>query len=228
MSNLNENKALQLLELFVCRDSEYFKFRDKIKAPYAKDGYICATDTYSLIRVGKEYIPSAEFKEIEGYNIKWNKPDTEIVLSRRLIKLAIDNLPLIDEYKTEEQEIACPECEGRGNVEWEYEDRNGNMHYDNFVCPVCDGFTVVDECKKVPTGKKIIDEDYNIKIRDSYIKGRNLLKLFNAMEICDIEEISIVNFADYSIMFNMCENIDVMIATIRDDDAKYKSHIVLI
>lgn len=227
MSNLNEDKVLQLLDLFVYRGTLIFKDRNEIRAPYVKDGYICATDTYALVRVGKEYIPSVEFSEIEGYGIKWNEPDTEIGLSKSLIKSVIDRLPIVDEYEMVDEEIICPECNGKGNVEWEYEDRNGNMHYDNFVCPVCDGFTVVDECRKVPTGKKIIDEDYNIKICDSYIKARNLLKLFNAMEICDIEEISIVNFADNSIMFNMYENIDVMIATIHDDE-KNKSHIVLI
>lgn len=228
MSKLNENKVLQLLDLYVYRDDDIFRQRDKITAPYIKDGYICATDTYSLIRVGKEYIPSTEFKEIEGYNMKWNKPDIEIALSKRLIRLAIDNLPLIDEYKTEEQEITCPECDGIGTVEYEYEDRNGDMHYYDLDCPACDGLGVVDEFIKIPTGKKIIDEDYNVKICDSYIKSRNLLKLFNAMEICGIEEISIVNFADYCIMFNMCENIDVLIGTVRNVEEVKKSYIVLI
>lgn len=216
MSNLNEDKVLQLLDLFVYRGTLIFKDRNEIRAPYVKDGYICATDRYALVRVGKEYIPSAEFSEIEGYGIKWNEPDTEIGLSKSLIKSVIDRLPIVDEYEMVDEEIICPECNGEGNVEWEYEDRNGNMHYDNFVCPVCDGFTVVDECRKVPTGKKIIDEDYNIKIRDSYIKARNLLKLFNAMEICGIEKISIVNFADHSITFHICKNIDVMVSTVRD------------
>lgn len=58
------------------------------------------------------------------------------------LKELIEVLKSIPQYETvavSGKEAECDECEGRGEVEWTYEDSNGEEHFDYFDCPICDG-----------------------------------------------------------------------------------------
>jgi len=51
------------------------------------------------------------------------------------LKKQIDELPNTKEYKTKE----CKECDGGGEVEYSYTDKNRTTHKKELDCPVCDG-----------------------------------------------------------------------------------------
>src|SRR5690606_17080027 len=55
---------------------------------------------------------------------------------------------------------ACPECDGMGYIEYEYENEDGEIEeeYDIEVCPECEGKRLKPEVLKVELGGKNIAE----------------------------------------------------------------------
>lgn len=209
MERITEETALKLLDLFVYREDD--GLRDEIRQPYLKDGRICATDTYSLIRISRDYFPNETFQQVKSYNIKWPAQKLPVKLPLSMISRAIEQLPMVDVCIEEDETAACPECDGSGEVEWEYEDLSGETYYHTFECPVCDGIGTVERTINKPTGEKERDKEYFVKIGDFYcIKSRNLLLLYEAMKLCGAEEVAITGSTDYLISFNIAEGIDML------------------
>lgn len=209
MERITEETALKLLDLFVYREDD--GLRDEIRQPYLKDGRICATDTYALIRIARNYFTQDNFHEIDRYNITWPRQQLPVKLSFNMIGRAIEQLPMVDVCIEETITGTCPDCDGSGNVEWEYRDLRGETYYHTFECPVCDGEGIIEETVSKPTGEKERDKDYFVKIGDFYcIKSRNLLLLYDAMKLCGAEEVSISGSTDYLISFNIAEGIDIL------------------
>ena len=209
MERITEETALKLLDLFVYREDD--GLRDEIRQPYLKDGRICATDTYALIRIARNYLTQDNFHEIDRYNITWPRQQLPVKLSFNMIGRAIEQLPMVDVCIEVDETAACPECDGSGEVEWEYKDLSGETYYHTFECPVCDGIGTVERTINKPTGEKERDKEYFVKIGDFYcIKSRNLLLLHEAMKLCGAEEATITGSTDYLISFNIAEGIDML------------------
>ena len=209
MERITEETALKLLDLFVYREDD--GLRDEIRQPYLKDGRICATDTYALIRIARNYFTQDNFHEIDRYNITWPRQQLPVKLSFNMIGRAIEQLPMVDVCIEVDETAACPECDGSGEVEWEYKDLSGETYYHTFECPVCDGIGTVERTINKPTGEKERDKEYFVKIGDFYcIKSRNLLLLHEAMKLCGAEEATITGSTDYLISFNIAEGIDML------------------
>lgn len=49
------------------------------------------------------------------------------------------SVPETETTKYEPHKCECDECEGRGEVQWEYEDSDGETHVALHDCPICDG-----------------------------------------------------------------------------------------
>lgn len=127
----------QLFELYTAK----YDYRAVLTRPFAIDDNVYASNGYRIIRIDSgllkgEYsggnVPKNIREAIEGYNsipISFNLSVTTGQLERALA--AVPQVEeVIEAYNTEE----CPECHGRGVVEWYYEGRRED-YYNNFECP---------------------------------------------------------------------------------------------
>lgn len=126
-----------LLSLFTGVD----KFRPALAFPNMKDGVVYATDGHVLISIPEENLalkyetkdnyPNAQ-KTLDRY-VESNKDEMKVSMSaiaKELIKARIE---------VDKKELNCEECNGTGELEWEYEDKKHTSHYEDFECPVCKG-----------------------------------------------------------------------------------------
>lgn len=129
------------------------KFRPNMHAPFEVEGMIYATNAYSIIYTEKD---NCDFDYNENYipHIKQVIPFQ--TNSNQLIDLKLsefDNYLTEIETSTNEESFECSECDGSGEVEWEY------RHYSKeFECPICEGFGTIDKSIEVPTGGKTYQE----------------------------------------------------------------------
>ncbi|WP_333661549.1 hypothetical protein [Chishuiella changwenlii] len=129
------------------------QLRPNMHAPFEVEGVVYATNAYSVIYTEKK---NCDF----DYNQNSIPQIKNVLPSQTNTNQLIDlKLSEFEEYLTEietsfkEESIECNECNGYGEVEWDYK------HYSKeFECPACDGFGTVDKSKEVPTGGKIHQE----------------------------------------------------------------------
>lgn len=216
MEKITEATARKLLDLFVYREND--GIRNEIRQPYLKNNRVCATDSYAMIRITKNYFSDETFAKIDGYDIKWPELTKPVNLSISMIDMAIENLPMVDVCTEEDVTEDCPDCDGTGNVEWEYEDFSGEYHHRDFECPVCDGFGKVEKTIQKPTGVKEHDRTHLIKIGNHYIKSRNLLLLHDAMALCGLSEVTIKGSGNGLISFQLAEGVDMLCVEITNTE----------
>ena len=198
----------ELLSLFYDKEND---MRPDMAAPYLKNGYVCATEAHILIRIKAETL-NGEYNEIEGLNIDFPADNCNFIISQQDLKTAIENIPKVEEEEKVGKDIECEECNGEGEVEWEYRDRNGNYHYDYHDCPKCYGDGYISHVKYQKTGRMIPDGDCPIRIRYVIIKAEFLEILVKAMEIIGVDEIRCVH-QEYRTpcIFRVDDNIEIII-----------------
>lgn len=144
----------ELLSLFYDKEND---MRPDMAAPYLKNGYVCATEAHILIRIKAETL-NGKYNEIEGLNIDFPADNCNFIIGLQDIRTAIASIPQVEEKEKVGKNIECEECNGEGEVEWEYRDSDGHYHYEYHDCPKCygDGYTSHVKYKKtgrmIPTG----------------------------------------------------------------------------
>lgn len=194
----------ELFGLFVAKNS----YNPRLNYPYRRDGYVYATDRHKLIRV-KEDIVSGDYEVTD--NMKLNVPtdNCDYIISDKDIEKLLSEIPQIEEM--EEKEVKCPECDGTGEVDWEYRDKNGNDYENCFECPVCDGTGYV--YSEVATGKMIHDPTATVKVGKSSIYYIHLKALLDAMRVIGVTEARLVCQEGIINHFRIDENISVILAS---------------
>lgn len=169
--------------------------RPVFEKPFRYDGYICASDTYRLIRVREDLLREYPFNH-EGKLPDMLKlvpePNCNLTLTREMIRQALRALPTEDEIKLVSPEIPCRECDGDGEVYWTYEDKTGKLHRHCDDCPCCDGSGVYREAVYKSTGKKIVTQLAFVMLNGYPIPGRNFQILLETMNCLGIEEVTIM------------------------------------
>lgn len=136
----------ELLSLFYDKEND---MRPDMAAPYLKNGYVCATEAHILIRIKAETL-NGKYNEIEGLNIDFPADNCNFIIGLQDIRTAIASIPQVEEKEKVGKNIECEECNGEGEVEWEYRDSDGHYHYEYHDCPKCygDGYTSHVKYKK--------------------------------------------------------------------------------
>lgn len=164
-------KLEQCFSLFYGKD----ELRPKFNNPLTWNDKIFATDTYTLIYVDKSEI-DFEFKN------KYESPNLDSIIPNPNISEII-NIPDLEQYKTEDdlrkigEDIKCSECDGDGEVEWEYK-----RWTKTFDCPKCDGDGFEYFAKMIPTGLKTF-RNIKVKIKDNYLDIFKFKKVLQVQEI---------------------------------------------
>ncbi|MCM1301354.1 MAG: hypothetical protein NC226_06500 [Bacteroides cellulosilyticus] len=207
----------ELLSLFYKEDDD---LRPYMAAPYLKNGYVCATEAHILIRIKAETL-HGEYKETERCNIDWPADNCNFTISLQEIETMLSNIPQVEEEVKVGEDIKCMECDGEGEVEWEYQDKSGHYHYEDHECPICEGSGFDSESRYVKTGRMIPDGECSIRIRRIVIKAEFLEVLNKAMKIIGVGEVRCVHQDPAKpCIFRVDDNIEIIIMP-RLGEAKY-------
>lgn len=183
-----------LLNLFTGND----ELRPNMMFPNLKDGVVCASDGYVLICIPEDELTLK-------YNTSENYPNAVKLISdfedepTCSIKVEVESLAKeLAKCRLEVDKfiLKCKECNGSGNVEWEYEDNNRETHYTQHDCPLCDG-TGQDK-RNHPFARIHLlsfendgDTIFQIKIGDLYFHPFQLYRLFMVAMLKGYKEIEI-------------------------------------
>lgn len=183
-----KNEA-ELLNMF-CDKSYPIPLRSN---PFFNTKYneVWSTDGYVLIRIKPERLvgeyPKGELT-LPALEFPCKK---EITIEA--INKALDACPKVDEEIVIQDAIECEDCDGTGEVYWEYIDNKGYTHQHLDECPVCNGMGEIEPAKTKKTGKKIVKEKAVINVGKAYILASNLYKLKFAMEYLGITSVELTN-----------------------------------
>ena len=130
---MNQDQILHVLRSFAGDD----EFRPVFLAPFEYRDYVCASNTYALIRVSKDLAPG-------DFSTKYCVPDIDKIIPphQPIFIVTLDNLRLaliqagIDYNRSTTD---CPHCKGEGIVEWTFTDNDDDTHTKDDDCPCCDG-----------------------------------------------------------------------------------------
>ncbi len=187
MKKLSSQKKIknyeEILELFVGND----ELRPQMNTPFEIDNYVYSTDAHTLIRVKKElvkqdYSSNKTISSAENFIAK----KYPCSISVEELKGHISEIPLIDEVEFIDNSVECNECNGCGEVEWEYENYTKD---DN--CPKCDGSGRVGARKEVKTGNKILDPDYKLEIQS---RKYSVIFIERLIKVADFEKEEVILF----------------------------------
>jgi len=155
---------------------------------------VWSTNGYALIRVKPEILVG-EYPKGE-----LNLPPLECPCKKKItieaINKALGECPKVDEEIIIQDAIECKECDGSGEVYWEYTDNTGHTHEHLDECPVCDGTGEIEHEKTKKTGKKILKAKAVINVGNAYIFAHNIYKLKFAMDFLSITSADLISNPD--------------------------------
>src|SRR5690606_21472449 len=166
-------KLKQALEIFTSNDP----IRSWMLFPFNIGEHTYATNASVIIKVPKigvyDLIDNEKNKErvIELFQTEYT-PFITIKTSK--LKEALKAVPLINELEITEKE--CSECNGTGEVEWEF-----GYHTKEDECPECDGHGYTE--KKIKSERKVKDQSKKIKIGE-YVMSVFLME--QLLEVCEL------------------------------------------
>lgn len=214
-------------EIFAPYLYEANSIRPLLENPFLCNGSVCATDNKVLLMI-KEDLLEDKFEVVK------NTPDVskvipvcncELVLNRNVLSETINNLPKKDIMKEISPEISCMECEGDGEVEWKYEDRNYHNHSKWFECPCCGGTGVYKKAVLEPTGRKEPDFYALVILNGVGIWGTNLQILLDTMDFLGIAEVTIQSLHNKdSCLIRIAEGVDFVFMPVYDHSVATAIH----
>lgn len=112
--------------------------------PYEINGHVIATDSMILLRVDKGLCEGDYSRNLKGKDLKIAaKYDgvNNYVCSIPLSEFceALKHCDFVHKRIKVGEDVECKECDGTGEVAWEYVDRDDYRHHEDFDCPICDG-----------------------------------------------------------------------------------------
>ena len=204
----NEKKALQMF----CEEDAW---RDVYKEPFineADNGRLMAAEGHILIRVEPSLL-RCKYKHGEQRmpNYDFERNDINKVIRFADIETAYNKFDLIPEKKSKDgMSDDCPECDGSGEVEYEYVDSEGHTHYKDCDCPICDGTGKRDDYELVETGRMILPKDCTFSMDGQIFDARLLWRIVEAVRLMGFDSITWLSKQFGANIFRVCEGVTVL------------------
>lgn len=174
------DNANKILQLFL---AEKDNLTDWMRKPFTVNGKTGATNAYSVVLLPFASAYEDMSNKFEGII---PTPNCSIRYSVAKLKECYNKIPLVDIPPEKE----CPECNGDGQVEYEY---NGNTGYfsKDIECPVCkgEGFTI-DKSKK---GESVPDSKKCIKIGNTSFPSARVSEIIKTADLLNIEYFTLIH-----------------------------------
>lgn len=190
-----------------------------IDKPLLKDDKVFASDGHKLININAE-VCQGEYEKTELFNIKIPPVEQELNIPLLSLEKAYDSLPKVEDEEYDEEE--CNECNGTGSVEWEYTDKNGKTHYQDFDCPACDGWGFLKR-----NVRKCYEPEYNaiIELDGFFINNQHIKAIIDALFLLGKDHITLLSKAKKDSVawayFRIDENITIIVAPYCDCDEEH-------
>lgn len=177
-------KYTEALKLFVAEDG-YLKWMDK---PFTIDDKAYGATTYMVAFADKDLVdPLTELigdKKESVLKITPKEKNINFSFPVSRLESVFSALPLVDE----ENEKQCSECDGMGEVEYEYTSSKGRSYELEGDCPICNGTGDI----VTKTGGKVKDLRGVIKIGDSCFLLQRFKVMMEAAKVLGEENITLV------------------------------------
>lgn len=194
-------------EKFLNRFVNQLEWPESIKKPFYRDGFVYATNRTILVRVPYKdlqrlYEPVDSPKNLPQFP----EPTCDIELPISVLVETFKSIPKVEERRVEGKDAECDECEGTGEVEWTYEDSDGEEHQKNFDCPICEGYG------KVKT-KEFYREWLYTSINGVAFRNNELIIMAEAAHDLGLSSIKILHLPEKCspARFQLEPNIDIII-----------------
>jgi hypothetical protein len=165
------------------------KYRDWMTKPFKIGDKVYSTDAYFLAIMDLEKFPNIDFEEFPPSKLKGILPEgrnSDLKINVAEIQSIFKKAPHQDCYDTEGVDIDCKECDGEGEVEWEYDSYTRDMD-----CPVCEGGGRTSLSKEIKNGKTRIEDHLFITIGNSRFYANKFQKLINSAIKLESTEITL-------------------------------------
>jgi hypothetical protein len=202
------NNEQELFELFC----DPYSNREQLQKPYYEKSTktVYATDGRVAILMNPN-VTSLSYEEIE-FPIIGSLIKGAVKGHFRLESLG----KTLEFFKVEEEQFIieegrkCEECEGSGDVEWEYTDQDGEIHFLDSDCPVCHGDGMLEEVFK-STGFMVPTDNSFVRIGDLTIRGVYAQKLLWVMEFFNVDKVAFIEQRE-AIGFDLRNGVQIVIA----------------
>lgn len=179
------NNEQELFELFCDPDS----IRLFTQKPYYETRHkkVFATDGRILIMMNPSML-SESYEEIEKPSIYTVFRDSmEGYFTFESLKKVLASFEMEEELVLMEEGQECEECKGFGEVEREYTDQDGEIHFHYADCPFCNGEGKAEDVFE-SIGFMMPTEDSTVRIGKSFFRGIEAQKLFWTMEYFKVDK----------------------------------------
>lgn len=183
------NNEDELLNQFCCKDNIDKAFAE----PFFNTNYgeVWSTDRVSVIQINPKVLVNEYPKKAVRLPMLECPCKKQITIDA--INRALDVCPKYEEEIVIQDAVKCEECNGIGDVTWNYIDHHEHTHEKSFLCPICDGDGESEPEKTKKTGKFITDEYAVINMGNAYFYAYNIVKLKFAMDFLGITSVELTN-----------------------------------
>ena len=204
------NNEQELFELFCDPYSESaFKqkpyYETQCKKVFATDGIILIMMNPSMLsesyeKIKKPVIYKVFSGSMEGY------------FTFESLKKVFESFEMEKELVLMEEGKECEECNGLGEVEWEYTDQDGEMHFHYGDCPSCKGEGKAEDVFE-SSGFMIPTDDSIVRIGKSFFRGIVIQKLLWVMEYFNVDKAAFAE-GENSISVTLNNGVEIAIASL--------------
>lgn len=209
-----EKKALQMF----CSEDSFF--RKQLTRPFVNElynGKVTATDGYVLLLVDMKLLRGKYETDKLKIPHQSYRP-ISIPISFKAIDEAYNQLELVPEEVSEDGlDKDCPECLGKGQVEFEYNAKNGLTYYEYCNCPICDGTGIRADYVPVKTGRMLVPDGSVFLMRDSIFDARRVWKVVTALRMMGFEQMTWVCESTTGMnWFDVCDGMQLVMMPMAD------------
>lgn len=172
-----------------------FYYKDNVKKIFAEPffntdyGEVWSTDGFSVVQINPKVLVNEYPKKAVRIPMLGCSCKKKITIEA--INKALDACPKDEEEIVIQDAVECEDCNGTGEVTWDYIDHHGHTHEKEFLCPTCNGEGEIEPKKTKKTGKFITDEYAVINIGNAYFYAHNIIKLKFAMDFLGITSVEL-------------------------------------
>ena len=157
-----------------------------------RNGQVWATDGHVLISVAPHRL-SGDYPKLKlGDPVGFAVHTCDMTVTMSMLEETLASVPKIKEQIEVQPARECEECDGTGEVMWEYTDGGLRVHQMEAVCPVCDGKGIFEKAVYKETGRTIPDQKARIEVGNAIILVRDIQRMVSAMEFFHADSVRLV------------------------------------
>lgn len=164
-------------------------FNERIGQVWATNGHVLLS--VAPHRLSGDY-PTMRLGDPDMFTV--HSCDMTVTMSMLADTLA--SVPQIKEKVEVQPARECEECDGTGEVMWEYTDGGLKVHQMEAVCPVCDGRGVFTKAVYKETGRVVPDPEARIEAGNAIVLARDVQKLVSVMKFFGADSVNLVRSDD--------------------------------